>query len=579
MITINELKRLKLEEWSRQTEKIQDLIWEDAKKDEATDNLIGINDSGAVPVGWAMKQISGVRGSVSNMDGEMVSLPLKGNFEKGLDNFEYFVASKAVRKAMSDVALKTAESGYLTRRLVDVSQDIITRIEDCNTDDGIWVMRDDSKQMSFKNRLKGRYAMLNIKDNKGKTIVKKNKDISVELASKIDKDKSIDKVFVRSPLKCRVPHGICSKCYGYDNGTGKTVEVGEAVGIIAAQALGEPTTQLTLKSKSDARSSKADVTQGLPRVEELLEARTPKALALLADFSGKVSVIEDKKKIIIRISSKKEQRKEIEIEETDSVMIKDKAKVKNKEVILVKSDKSEIRAPYAGKAKVTKNSIILITKKGIEVEKKVDSMSNLMVHDGQTVEKGDQLTFGSIDPKELAILKGIEEAQRYIINGVQGVYGIQGMEVDDRHLEIIARQMTKYVLINDNGNSEQYLPGDFADILDIEVENLKLLEDKKAQIKYGRILMGITNSAIRTESFLSAASFEQQVRVLTDAALMGKVDHLRGLKENVIIGRAVPLGELLKEQDENEIQKAMEDTAIMDKHEQKVQRDLDKVFN
>ncbi len=579
MITSKELKRLKQDIWSEHTDEIQDQLWEDARADENASNLIGINDSGAVPVGWAMKQIAGVRGSVSNMDGEIVSLPLKGNFERGLNNFEYFVASKAVRKSMSDVALKTAESGYLTRRLVDVSQDIITRIDDCGTDDGIWVSRVDSaKQMSFESRVKGRYAAEDIKDSKGNVIVEKNEVITVEKAKQISNEEKIEKVFLRSPLKCRVPHGLCVKCYGYDNGTGKPVAIGEAVGIIAAQALGEPTTQLTLKSKSDARSRKSDVTQGLPRVEELLEARTPKALAELADIDGKISIIEDKKKIIIRITAKKEEVKEIELEEKDEVIVKDKASVKTGETLVVKGDKSEVRAPFTGKVKVTKGKVTLHVKKDIEIEKKVDSMANVLVHDGQEVKKGEQLTFGSIDPKELASLKDVEIAQRYIIDGVQSVYGIQGMEVDDRHLEIVARQMTRYVLINDSGDSEAHLPGDYADVLEVEAENLKLQEDGKAQIKYERVLMGITNSSIRTESFLSAASFEQQVRVLTDAALIGKVDHLRGLKENVIIGRPVPLGKVLLEQDSSEVQKAEEQTAIMDAHERKSQNDLNKAI-
>lgn len=575
MLTPKELKRLKLDEWANFTDKIQDKIWDDAKVSESASNLIGIDKSGAVPVAWAMKQITGVRGSVSNMDGEIVSLPLKGSFERGLNNFEYFVASKAVRKSMSDVALKTAESGYLTRRLVDVSQDIITRIDDCETDDGINVHRNDPvKQMTFENRLRGRYAAADVKDKKGNVIVKRNEYIDVDIAKVIAKDESIEDVFVRSALKCRVSHGLCVKCYGGDNGTGKPIAIGEAVGIIAAQALGEPTTQLTLKSKSDARSSKADVTQGLPRVEELLEARTPKALAQLAEMDGKVSIIEDKKKIVIRVTSKAEETKETEIGEKDEVMVKDGAKVKTGETLVVRSDKSEVRAAFTGKVAVEKDVIVLSAKKDVENDYKVDSMVNVHVHDGQEVKKGDQLTFGSIDPKQMAKLRTIEEAQRYIVDGVQGVYGIQGMEVDDRHLEIIARQMTRYVLINDSGDSEEYLPGDFADVLAVEVENLQLAEQGKAQIKYERVLMGITNSAIRTESFLSAASFEQQVRVLTDAALIGKVDHLRGLKENVIIGRPVPLGKMLLEQDSNESEKIEEEVAIMSEHNLEVDADL-----
>ncbi|MCA9381098.1 DNA-directed RNA polymerase subunit beta' [Candidatus Dojkabacteria bacterium] len=579
MITQKELKRLKLAEWSKSTDEIQEGVWSLAQSKPEAVNLIDLDDSGAVPVSSWVKQISGVRGSVSNMDGDVVSLPLKNNFEKGLNNFEYFVASKAVRKSFSDVALKTAESGYLTRRLVDVSQDIITKIDDCETDEGIWISRNDStKQMSFENRIKGRYAAEDIKDKKGNVIVKKGEDVTIEAASAIDADDSIEKVYLRSPLKCKVAHGLCAKCYGYDNGTGEKVEIGEAVGIIAAQALGEPTTQLTLKSKSDARAKKSDVTQGLPRVEELLEARTPKALAQLADVDGKISIIEDKKKIIIRITSKQELEESFDIDTKDEVVVKDKSSVKSGETLIVRSDKSEIRAPFTGKVKVAKDSVKITSKKDIEIEKSADSMANVLVHDGQEVNKGDQLTFGSVDPKELAALKPIEVAQRYIIDGVQSVYGIQGLEVDDRHLEIIARQMSRYVLINDSGESETHLPGDYADVLTIEAENAELKEAGKDIIKYERVLLGVTNSAIRTESFLSAASFEQQVRVLTDAALIGKVDHLRGLKENVIIGRPVPLGKVLQEQDSNEIEETQEEVNAIKSNEETVKANLNKAL-
>ncbi len=574
MITRNELKRLKRDLWSEFTDKIQEEVWEKARVADASWNLVELNNSGAVPVSSWVKQISGVRGSVSNMDGEVVGLPLRNNYEKGLSNIEYFVAAKAVRKSFADVALKTAESGYLTRRLVDVSQDLITKVEDCGTQEGLIVKRDAPRQMAFENRIRGRFTTKAVKDAKGKVLVDKGEPITVDLASKIAADESITEVELRSPLKCRVSHGLCQKCYGFDNGTGEIVKIGEAVGIIAAQALGEPTTQLTLKSKSDARASKSDVTQGLPRVEELLEARTPKALAQLADADGTVSIIEDKKHIIIRINAKQTFEKEYKLVETDTVTVKSGAKVEQGQTIIVKSDKTEIRASSDGKVKIADGKVIIETVKNVEYERYANDPSDIIVKDGAKVKKGDELTHGSIDPKELARLRSIDEAQAYIIAGVQSVYGIQGLEVDDRHLEIVARQMSRYALINDNGGSQEFLPGDYADIIDIEVENLELEKAGKSLIKYERVLLGVTNSSIRTESFLSAASFEQQVRVLTDAALIGKVDHLRGLKENVIIGRPVPLGKMLIEKNPEEIEVVEEQIKVIEESEGLVKADL-----
>lgn len=546
MITKNELLWLKQKEWEKVSDEIQDQIWQMAKNSDSTVNLMDLDSSGATKVSAWVKKISGVRGYVSDMFGQIINYPLAGNYEKGLNNFEYFVAAKAVRKSMTDVALKTSESGYLTRRLVDVAQDIITKIEDCGTTEGIEVHREEkTRQQEFWERLKGRFLVEDVLDPASKRLIAKAGDeITLELAKEIHQTEGVATVKVRSALTCKVSHGICAKCYGYDNATGKLVDIGQAVGIIAAQALGEPTTQLTLKSKSDARAGKADVTQGFPRVEELFEARTPKALAILAEEDGIVKILEDKKKILVRVIAKVRKEKAFSVEEGDTVLVKNNAKVKSNDTVIIKKDKTEIKAEESGIIRISDNGqITLQIERDMEIDKYTDLISDLIVEDGQEVKRGDQLTVGSVDTKELARLKSIEDAQNYIVAGVQMVYGLNGLKVDDRHLEIIVRQMGRYGLINASGTSENFLPGDYADILDIEEEN-KSLESK---VEYERVLMGITNSSIRTESFLSAASFEQQVRVLTDAALIGKVDYLRGLKENVIIGKPVPLGKVLKE--------------------------------
>lgn len=543
-ITANELRWKKKEEWINFADKIQDDVWTLAKT--KSDNLVNLQNSGAIAVSSWVKKISGVQGYVTDPSGNIVDLPLKSNFEKGFTNFEYFVSARGARKGFADVALRTADSGYLTRRLVDVAQDIITTVDDCGTKEGIIVLRSDKRLRSFANRIKGRIAVDDVIDTATKKVlVKAGEAIVLDVAKKIEATETIEKVKVRSPLTCNVAHGVCSACYGFDNGTGKMIDIGEAAGIIAAQSLGEPTTQLTLQSKSGARAVKTDVTQGLPRVEELLEARTPKALALLADEAGKVEIIEDGVTFKVRIKANKKLVKKYEIKAGSEAKVKTGDKVAAGDAIIVKG-KKDIKSDIDGKITVDKGYVYVEGHKNIEIEKEADANAVFLVKDGEAVVKGQQLTMGSIDPKEMARLRTMLEAQSYIVREVQDVYSIQGLEVDDRHLEIIARQMSRYGLVMDSGESETYLAGDFADILDMEKENLTLQEQGKKIIRYERVLMGITNSSIRTESFFSAASFEQQVRVLTDAAIMGKVDHLRGLKENVIIGRPVPLGKVLK---------------------------------
>jgi DNA-directed RNA polymerase subunit beta' len=557
MITAKELDWLKQELLMKYTEKIQTGVWNKAK--ENAQSLIDLNDSGAVSVSSWVKRISGVYGYVIGATGSVVNLPILNNYEKGLSNFEYFVTAKAARKSFTDVALRTSDSGYLTRRLVDVGQDIITNTFDCGSTEGVYIERNAERQQEFADRIKGRYLAEDIIDPKTSEVLgKKDEPIDLKLAAKIQTTEEIAQVKVRSAMTCNVAHGICTKCYGYDIGTGKPVEIGEAVGVIAAQALGEPTTQLTLKSRSDARASGVDVTEGLPRVEELLEARTPKALALLSEVDGVVNVINEKNKVILRITSEKKIKKVIPIEEGDEVVVKNGEEVNASDILAIKKNKKEIKAEFPGSVeKTSADKITLIGTKRIEIEKEALNISDVLVQDGQKVEKGQQLTFGSIDPKELVKLRNLWSAQKYIIDNVQKVYGIQGLAIDDRHLEIVVRQMSRYGFITTSGDSEDFLPGDYADILDIAEENKKLREQGKEEMTCERVLLGVTNASIKTESFLSAASFEQQVRVLTDAALIGKVDRLRGLKENVIIGRLVPLGDELKKklgliQDEEE---------------------------
>lgn len=545
LITQDELQRLKRDLWVSVYEALGDETWNLAK--QKSGNLTHLNESGATPVASWVRQISGAKGTVTDPSGNVVDLPLINNYKNGLNNFEYFVAARGTRKSFADVALRTADSGYLTRRLVDVAQDVVVKEEDCGTTEGVYLTRADKRNQSFANRLKGRFLAEDIADPKtGEIIAKSGELVTLDIADKIAANESIDKAKVRSPLTCKTTHGVCRKCYGSDFGTGKPVELGEAVGIIAAQSLGEPTTQLTLKNKSDARASRADVTQGLPRVEELFEVRTPKAKALVADISGTVKIVQNEDDVTIRLSTVKKLKKTYEVGEGDKVVAERAKLIGAGETVIVRADGSEVKSDFDAKVEVSGDKLFLLIDKEIESEMRTDAMSDLMVKNGEFVEAGTQLTYGSVDPKELADYVDIFTAQKYIIEGVQAVYGIYGLEIDDVHLELILAQMARFAQVTDAGDSTETLVGEFKDILEIEGENTKLSEEGKRAMLYEQILLGLTNAALKTESFLSAASFEQQVRILTDAALVGKVDKLRGLKENVIIGRPVPIGNMFK---------------------------------
>ncbi len=555
LITKDELARLEQKQWMDTTDQVGNETWVLAQR--TPNNLTHLNDSGATPVSSWVKYITGVKGYVTDPEGNVVGLPLMNNYKNGLNNFEYFVSARGTRKSFADVALRTADSGYLTRRLVDVAQDVVTLEEDCGTKDGIYLSRADKRNQPFGDRMSGRFLAEDLVDPAtGEILGKRNEKVDLKLAKKVEGMDAITQVKVRSPITCLTAHGLCRMCYGNDFGTGKLVEIGEAVGIIAAQAIGEPTTQLTLKNKSDARAG-GDVTQGLPRVEELFEVRTPKAKALIADIAGKIKIVENDGEVSVRISAVKKMRKTYEIEADDRVMAKRAKKVRAGEVIMIKKDGIEIKAEYEGKIEVTDDKVYLLVDKEIESERPVDTTTDIIVKDGDEVEIGQRLTYGSIDPKELAAFVGVTAAMKYVIEGVQAVYSIYGLELDDVHLELIVSQMGRFGQVLDSGDSE-IQPSEFVDNIDLDNENKTLVEAGKRQIRYEQVMLGLTNAALRTESFLSAASFEQQVRVLTDAALIGKVDNLRGLKENVIIGRPVPVGNVLL----NRLRGTEEDTQL-----------------
>ena len=454
-------------------------------------NIFMMADSGARGSNQQIKQLAGMRGLMADTSGRTIELPIKSNFREGLDVLEYFISAHGARKGLSDTALRTADSGYLTRRLVDVSQEQIIRETDCAENrkeiPGMYVTEfTEGKEMieSLKDRITGRYLAEDVKDPAtGEVIVAANHMVTPKRAEAILKT-GIQKIKIRTILTCRSHIGVCAKCYGANMATGQAVQVGEAVGIIAAQSIGEPGTQLTMRTFHTGGVAGDDITQGLPRVEELFEARKPKGLAIIAEFGG-VATIKDTKK-----------KREIIITDNESGQSK---------TYLI---------PYGSRIKIL---------------------------DGAVLEAGDELTEGSVNPHDLLKIKGGRAVQDYMIREVQKVYRLQGVEINDKHIELIVRQMLKKIRIESAGDSE-YLPGTTVDVLDFNETNERLEEEGKEQAVGTPIMLGITKASLATNSFLSAASFQETTKVLTEAAINGKVDPLIGLKENVIIGKLIPAG-------------------------------------
>ena len=515
-VEVPEAKKTILEEAGKQVEKIRNQyrrglitdderyksvinIWEKATNEvskEMEENFDDLNPiymmvkSGARGNMNQLRQIAGMRGLMASTTGKAVEIPIKSCFREGLDALEYFISSHGARKGLSDTALRTADSGYLTRRLVDVSQDIIVREHDCGTHDGLMLedIKDGNQVVEkLEERLEGRYVVEDIKNPEtGELIVDTNTMITKAIAKQIV-DSGIKQVVVRSVIACRSKHGVCQKCYGMGLARREEVSIGESVGIIAAQSIGEPGTQLTMRTiHSGGVAGVADITQGLPRVEELFEARKPKGLAVITEIDGTVKISETKKK---------------------------------KEIIVTSNDNSKTYTIPFG--------------------------SKLKVKDGDEVKAAQSLIEGSINPAEILAIKGAEGVYEYLISEVQKVYRNQGVDINDKHIEVIARQMLRKIKVEDGGGTDLF-PGALVDMYEFEDKNKQAIEEGKQPATGRRILLGITKAALATDSFLSAASFQETTRVLTEAAIKGKEDDLIGLKENVIIGKLIPAGTGMK---------------------------------
>ena len=487
LITDDERYNQVIKIWEKATDDVKEAMKRNFDKENP---MFMMSDSGARGNLDQLKQIAGMRGLMASTTGKTVEIPIKSSFREGLDALEYFISAHGARKGLSDTALRTADSGYLTRRLVDVSQDIIVREDDCGSTEGIDVydIKDGNQIIEkMQERLLGRYPMNDVVDPKtGEVIVDKDTLITEEIADKIV-EAGITKVLVRSVIGCRTEHGVCAKCYGMGLASRKEVDIGDPIGIIAAQSIGEPGTQLTMRTiHSGGVAGVADITQGLPRVEELFEARKPKGLAIITEIAGKVSIKDEKK------------RKEVTITSND--------------------DSKTYVIPFGAKLKV---------------------------RDGDMLNAGDQITEGSKNPAEVLAINGPEGVFEYIIAEVQKVYRNQGVDINDKHIEVIARQMLKKIRVEDNGDTDMFA-GSLVDMYEFEDKN-KAVEAEGLRPATGkRVLLGITKASLATESFLSAASFQETTRVLTEAAIKGKTDELIGLKENVIIGKLIPAGTGMK---------------------------------
>ncbi len=498
LITDEERYKAVVETWTETDKELTDVL---LKGLDQYNNIFMMADSGARGSNQQIKQLAGMRGLMADTTGRTIELPIKSNFREGLDVLEYFMSAHGARKGLSDTALRTADSGYLTRRMVDVCQELIIREMDCceDKDDipGMTVKAFmDGKETieSLKDRITGRFSCEDIKDRDGNVIVKRNHMITPSRASRIlsvgvdEKGEPIESVKIRTILTCRSHSGICAKCYGANMATGEAVQVGEAVGIIAAQSIGEPGTQLTMRTFHTGGVAGGDITQGLPRVEELFEARKPKGLAVISEIAGVATVKDTKKKREIMVENK-------ETGEAKTYLI-----------------------PYGSRIKIL---------------------------DGATIEAGDELTEGSVNPHDLLKIKGVRAVQDYLLREVQRVYRLQGVDIADKHIEVIVRQMLKKIRIENNGDTE-FLPGTLVDVLDYEDINAQCVAEGKEPSEGKQVILGITKAALATNSFLSAASFQETTKVLTEAAIKGKVDPLIGLKENVIIGKLIPAGTGMK---------------------------------
>jgi DNA-directed RNA polymerase subunit beta' len=549
-------------------------VWSKAKSDitnamieniDETNDLFYMVDSGARGNWGQITQLCGIKGLVANPAGKTIELPIKSNLKEGFSILEYFIATHGGRKGKSDTALKTAEAGYLTRRLVDAVQNLVIKEQDCHSPYPHTVTREESEQIGekFENRIYGRTLAEDLIDPKTKEVIgKKNTEIEKSTLKKIAKS-GISEVKVRSIMTCQTEDGICIKCYGKDLGLNKTVEIGTAIGIIAAQSIGEPGTQLTMRTfHMGGVAEGGDITQGLTRVEELFEARAPKSPAVMSDISGKITIKQKDKKVEISVLSDEPIEEEYELTTNMDPLVKKGDKVREKMVIAKAEDsKATVKSLESGIVKeVTDEKIVIVSEGPVEKVYKIPQGKTVTVKNGDNIRKGTPLTNGHLNLKKLMKLADIYSVEKYIMTEVQSIYASQGQTINDKHIEIISRQMLSKVRINESGDGT-FLPGEIVDVIKFNNTNDKLKKKGKKVAKGERLLLGLTRIALYTDSWLSAASFQETIRVLVEASTTKRIDNLIGLKENVIIGKLIPAGEIYRRQHVDAVKKAEKEEA------------------
>lgn len=540
-ITDDERYRLTIENWFAVNSDIQGLVNEQYASSDTAMSIAVV--SGARGNAGQVKQVTATVGVLADTTGRAMELPVNGNYLNGLPTLEYFVSTRGARKTLVDIALRTADSGYLTRKLVDVSQDVFT-IEDDDSDPGFNMRRSDAHDIgvTFQSRLEGRYAADTLKQN-GKTILKRGDLITHEIAELIHEDESIEEVKIFSVLTAPNLEGIPVKCYGIDPANSELVVASHPIGVIAAQSIGEPGTQLSLDSKhtGGVASISDETSSGLNRVSELFEARAPKGYGYVSEIAGNVKVWEDGNSYIVQVTGSDAQAIELPLEGLKP-QVTNGTQVAKGDVIASKAKGADpMIAPEGGTVEVTNTSIMLVPDATSTARYEIPGFKQLVVQDGDTVEQGGRLTTGSLNLHELLKLRGIEETQRYILTEISKVFALQGRHVSDKHLEVVIRQMFSRVQIEDAGDSE-LVNGDIVSKVRVNDINVGLAKDKKQLVEYSQLLLGITKVSTLSDSFLSAASFQDTTRVLIGAATSGRIDNLKGLKENVILGRKIPVG-------------------------------------
>ncbi len=552
LITGDERYEQVVDVWKKTTQTISDQMMEAL---DPTGAVTMMTASGARGNKGNIGQLGGMRGLMADPTGRIIDVPVRSNFREGMTVLEYFISTHGARKGLADTALRTADSGYLTRRLVDVAQDVITRADDCGTEEGTWITRGETEEFApeadaFQRRIVGRYAAGPVSDPAAKKgaepIVARNQEITEEIANRIA-EAGVEEVLVRSPLTCQLHHGVCRLCYGRNLATGSLVGIGEAVGIIAAQSIGEPGTQLTMRTFHTGGVAGLDITAGLPRVEELFEARMPKGKAEISHIDGVVEIIQTEGGARrVKVTSREEFDTPLRIAKGHEVLVAEGDHVEANQVLAKAAGKKaskddEIRSPEKGLLVMAEDGLRIRSEDVVEREYAIPHNAKLLVENGQLVRAGDPITDGPINPQEYLETRGRDAVQRYLVKEVQRVYRSQGVTINDKHIEIIVRQMLRKVRIDQPGDSEQ-LPFELVDKFDFEEINNQVMAEGGEPATAETVLLGVTKASLNTSSFLAAASFQETTRVLTEAAITGSKDNLLGLKENVIIGKLIPAG-------------------------------------